>query len=212
MKASRSCDDPELFRKVKDAVTMQQAVEYYGMGVNGRGLCLCPFHKDTHPSMKVYPNGKGFYCFVCGTGGDVIKFAALYRGVSNLEAAKELAEVFRVPVSEPVSYREKREIERARRRRAEIAAFSKRARIYLTVYYGLLCEAVRARNSHFYEGLQNISWAQYMMEQVVLNPEEVLNDQKAVRKIGEIEKRIGGWYFEPGSGDAVPGRDLLSDF
>ena len=71
---------------------MQQTVEYYGLKVNSRGLCLCPFHRDTHPSMKIYPNGKGFYCFVCGAGGDPVKFAALYRGVSNLDAPGRCAQ------------------------------------------------------------------------------------------------------------------------
>lgn len=190
---------------------MQKTVEYYGLKVNSKGLCLCPFHRDTHPSMKIYPNGKGFYCFVCGAGGDPVKFAALYRGVSNLEAAKELAAAFNIPISEPVSYREKREMERVRRRRADISTFAKRARMYLTVYYGLLCEAIRTQNSHFCEGLQNISWAQYMMEQICENPEKVYDDQKAVKKIGEIEGRIGGWYFEPDPNGAVSGRDILSD-
>lgn len=211
MRASRSCNDPELFQKVKDAVTMQQTVEYYGLKVSNKGLCLCPFHRDTHPSMKIYPNGKGFYCFVCGAGGDPVKFTALFRGISNLEAAKELASVFHVPVSEPVSYREKREMELARRRRTEIAAFAKHSKMYLIVYYGLLCEAIRAQNSHFFEGLQNISWAQYMMEQISECPEKVFDDQKAVKKIGEIEGRINNWYFEPGADGAVPGRDILSD-
>lgn len=57
MKASRSCD-PELYSRIKDAVSMQQAVEYCGLHILN-GKCLCPFHKDTHPSMKIYPNGKG---------------------------------------------------------------------------------------------------------------------------------------------------------
>ena len=84
MKESRSCD-PELYSRVKDAVSMQQAVEYCGLHVSN-GKCLCPFHKDTHPSMKIYPNGKGYYCFVCGSGGDQIRFVAAYYGTSNYEA------------------------------------------------------------------------------------------------------------------------------
>lgn len=66
MKASRSCD-PELYQKVKESVSMQQAVEYCGLRILN-GKCRCPFHKDTHPSMKIYPNGNGYYCFVCGAG------------------------------------------------------------------------------------------------------------------------------------------------
>ena len=82
MREFHSCD-PELFRKVKESVSMQAVAEYYGLQVNRKGLCLCPFHHDTDPSMKIYPNGKGFYCFTCGTGGDQIKFAALYQGIGG---------------------------------------------------------------------------------------------------------------------------------
>ena len=107
MRESHSCD-PELFRKVKESVSMQAVAEYYGFQVNKKGLCLCPFHQDQNPSLKIYPNGKGFYCFTCGVGGDQIKFAALYQGIRNEEAAKELAAAFHVPISIPVTYREKR--------------------------------------------------------------------------------------------------------
>ena len=47
MRESRSYD-PELYRKVKESVTMQQAVEYCGLRVI-KDKCLCPFHKDKHP-------------------------------------------------------------------------------------------------------------------------------------------------------------------
>lgn len=110
MRESRSYD-PELYRKVKESVTMQQAVEYCGLRVI-KDKCLCPFHKDQHPSMKIYPDGKGYYCFACGSGGDQVKFVARYLGVSNYAAAKELAQTFGIPIEEPVSYREKREAEK----------------------------------------------------------------------------------------------------
>ena len=88
MKGYHLCSyDPELFRKVREGVSMRQVVEYCGIQVNRKGLCLCPFHHDTDPSLRIYPNGKGFYCFTCGTGGDQIKFTALYRGISNAKAA-----------------------------------------------------------------------------------------------------------------------------
>ena len=89
MKAYRSCDyDPELYRKVKEGVSMQQVAEYYGLKVNRKGLCLCPFHQDQRPSMKIYPDGKGYYCFSCGSGGDQIKFVARYQAGGKYAAAR----------------------------------------------------------------------------------------------------------------------------
>ena len=194
MRDFHSCD-PELFRKVKESVSMQAVAEYYGLQVNKKGLCLCPFHQDKDPSMKIYPNGKGFYCFTCGTGGDQIKFAALFQGIRNEEAAKELAAAFHVPISEPVTYREKREAERKRKRRQEVAAFGKRARMYVQMYRILLCEAIREKNEHFTEALQNITFIEYLLDNLEECPEEVYDDKKAVRRIGEIEGRINDWYI-----------------
>lgn len=187
--------DPDLFRKVKESVSMQQVAEYYGLQLNRKGLCQCPFHQDKNPSLKIYPDGKGFYCFTCGTGGDQIKFAALYSDVSNYEAAKTLAAAFHIPLSEPVTYREKREAELARRRRAAVAAFKKRAMMYVKMYWILLCEAIHERNEHFTEALQNITYIEYLLQNLEECPEEVYEDKKAVRRIGEIEGRIADWYI-----------------
>lgn len=195
MRESRSCKDPDLFRKVKESVTMQQTVEYFGLQIDRRGLCLCPFHQDKHPSMKIYPNGKGFYCFTCGAGGDQIKFAALYRGIRNEEAAKELAEAFHVPLQEPATYREKREAELARNRHCAMDQFIQHAKLFLQMYRILLCEARRdVRDRHFAESLQNLDHVDYLLECLDSCPEDVYKDQKAVRRIGEIEGRVIGWY------------------
>lgn len=193
MRESRLCD-PELFRKVKESVSMQAVAEYYGFQVNKKGLCLCPFHQDKTPSLKIYPNGKGFYCFTCGTGGDQIKFAALYQEIRNEEAAKELAAAFHVPISVPVTYREKREAERKRKQRQNVAAFAKRATMYVRMYWILLCEAIHEKNEHFTEALQNITFIEYLLENLEKCPEEIYGDKKAVIRIGEIEGRINNWY------------------
>ena len=41
----------------------------------GRWMGLCPLHRDHHPSFLVDPNKGLFYCYGCGRGGDVIRFA-----------------------------------------------------------------------------------------------------------------------------------------
>lgn len=39
----------------------------------GNYKCLCPFHTDSDPSLKIYPNNS-WYCFSCEIGGDTIEF------------------------------------------------------------------------------------------------------------------------------------------
>ena len=47
----------------------------------GRWMGLCPLHRDHYPSFLVDPNKGLFYCYGCGRGGDVIRFAEIYHDV-----------------------------------------------------------------------------------------------------------------------------------
>ena len=52
----------------------------------GRLMGLCPLHADHKPSFLVDPHKNLFYCYGCGRGGDVIRFAELYHGARFAEA------------------------------------------------------------------------------------------------------------------------------
>jgi DNA primase len=52
----------------------------------GRLMGLCPLHPDRKPSFLLDPDKNLFYCYGCGRGGDVIRFAELYHGVPFGEA------------------------------------------------------------------------------------------------------------------------------
>jgi DNA primase len=47
----------------------------------GRWMGLCPLHDDHQPSFLIDPGKNLFYCYGCGRGGDVIRFAELYHQV-----------------------------------------------------------------------------------------------------------------------------------
>jgi DNA primase len=51
---------------------------------------LCPLHEDRQPSFLVDPNQDLFYCYGCGRGGDVIRFAELYHQVKFPQAVEWL--------------------------------------------------------------------------------------------------------------------------
>ena len=52
----------------------------------GRWIGLCPLHEDHQPSFLVNTNKDLFYCYGCGRGGDVIRFAELYHQVKFPQA------------------------------------------------------------------------------------------------------------------------------
>ena len=132
--------------------------------------------------------------------------AALYLGISNAEAADKLAAAFQIPVSVPTTYREKREFELKMKKRRKLADFRKRAGMYLQMYRILLCEAKRQPdNPHFLEAVHGLEYIDYLIECLKECPEAVYQDERAVRRIGEIEGRIAEWYFSPAADGAIPG-------
>ena len=65
-------------------------------GANFKGLC--PFHQDNNPSFVVSPNKNICKCFVCGAGGNPIKFYSEYKKISFVEAVEELANKYNIPI------------------------------------------------------------------------------------------------------------------
>ncbi len=53
---------------------------------------LCPFHGEKTPSFTVSADKQIFYCFGCGTGGDVYSYIMKQRGSNFMEALKMLAQ------------------------------------------------------------------------------------------------------------------------
>ncbi len=52
---------------------------------------LCPFHSEKTPSFTVSPEKQIFYCFGCGTGGNVFSFLMKQENLSFPEALRSLA-------------------------------------------------------------------------------------------------------------------------
>lgn len=56
-------------------------------------IALCPFHDDKNPSMQISKEKQIFKCFVCGSGGNAIKFVEMYEHISFFEAMQKVAEL-----------------------------------------------------------------------------------------------------------------------
>jgi hypothetical protein len=74
---------------IKANVAPADAAKMYGLSVQRNGMARCPFHNDTHPSMKLYDDH--FYCFACGAHGDVIDLTAKLLGLNFKETVHRLA-------------------------------------------------------------------------------------------------------------------------
>ena len=74
---------------------------------------LCPFHNEKTGSFTVFPNTKSFYCFGCGSGGDVITFVMKMENLDYTGAVEFLAKRAGMPIPE-ISDDDKTLVRRAR--------------------------------------------------------------------------------------------------
>jgi DNA primase len=72
---------------------------------------LCPFHTEKTPSFTVSPAKQIFYCFGCGSGGNVFTFLMKQEGLSFPETARRLAKRYGIDLPiKPLSPDQKKKI------------------------------------------------------------------------------------------------------
>lgn len=192
-----------MFKEIKDAVSVRDAASFYGYTVGRGGMMCCPFHDDKHPSMKVDTR---FHCFGCGADGDVINFVQMLFGLDAKQAALKLAGDFRIPVDiwkppDVIKVKKTRE-----RRQSLNERFQKnKIRFWKTItdYYQLL---LRWREQYapaspdeewderFVLAVQNIDLLEYVMDCFIEGDLETQVDiiNEYGRNIKEYERRING--------------------
>lgn len=77
--------------EIRQRVSALQAAEVYGLDPDRSGFVHCPFHTgDNHGSLKLYPGDRGWHCFGCGAGGDVIDLVRKLFGLTFQQAVVRL--------------------------------------------------------------------------------------------------------------------------
>jgi DNA primase catalytic core len=85
---------PEVKERIKREVSIQRLAEARGIKLRRCGkelIGLCPFHKDTNPSLNIDPVKNVWSCKgACGEGGDVIEWVKRAEGISFSHALELL--------------------------------------------------------------------------------------------------------------------------
>ncbi|MCM1133608.1 MAG: DNA primase [Ruminococcus flavefaciens] len=84
----------DFLTKLRNANPIETLIgSYVSLKRRGRNyVCNCPFHSERTPSFTVFTDTQSFYCFGCGSGGDVITFVMKSENLDFTEATKFLAE------------------------------------------------------------------------------------------------------------------------
>lgn len=104
---------------IKDCVTMPELASTLGFQVDRAGFMACPFHQgDRTASLKLYGGKRGYYCFGCHKGGNIIQFVMEYLNMEFEPAVRYIADRFNIPLTESDSLSE--EAIRESKKRAEL--------------------------------------------------------------------------------------------
>lgn len=82
-------------KTIKERLTIQEVLSYYGLHPDQHDRLCCPFHADKTPSLQIYPATNTFCCFSsnCNAGtGDVIQFIQLKENCTKHEALVKATE------------------------------------------------------------------------------------------------------------------------
>ncbi len=162
-----------IFDDIKELVDVPTAARSYGVEVHRGNMALCPFHRERHPSCKLYADH--YYCFGCQAHGAVIKLVQELFGLRAIEAVKQINSDFALglDLDKPP------DMEKINRRRMEITEHkAEKARVehmydVLLRYFTLLdkykmlyvpTSPDEETDRRFVYALQNIGYAEYMLE------------------------------------------------
>lgn len=181
-----------IFETVKQSVTTRQAAERYGIRVERNGMCRCPFHDDSTPSMKL---DRRYYCFGCGATGDVIDFVSQLRGIGSKEAAILLAQDFAIPYEDSAG-----KTNRPRQQNTDEQNYQHMERYCSRVlldYDQLLCRwkedyapqtPENGYHPRFVEALQKLSLVEYLLDELLCG--DIQARASVVIEYGEEVRKI----------------------
>ncbi len=79
---------------IKSRVSAYDAGLALGLQPDRRGWVCCPLHGETKPSMMLWHGSRGFHCYGCNKGGDVISLVRSVRECTFWEAVEWLNSAF----------------------------------------------------------------------------------------------------------------------
>jgi DNA primase len=80
-----------LRKKLPSSITYYQSQDIQLRGGGAWRDAICPFHKDTKPSLRVNIEKGAYRCMVCGArGGDILAFHMHKHGLGFIQACQEL--------------------------------------------------------------------------------------------------------------------------
>lgn len=160
---------------IKDTISARDVGEKIGLEIR-HGRCKCPLHNGNDFNCVLYSGNRGFYCHVCKSGGDVIKFAQEYYKMSFPDSIRWLNSAFGLgmDIDSPMSSEAVRQAENAQRMRAaerEFREWKAKNRFDMFLTADRILEMLEEKRDKNVPRTANETWNRQFCEAVRLIPE-----------------------------------------
>lgn len=191
-----------IFEEIKEAVSVKEIASFYGLNLNRNGFCICPFHPDKNPSMKV--EDTHYHCFGCGAHGDAVNLVAELYGLSQYDAVKKIIHDLQLPIDISIKRNMREAVQKTKEESFRVIALQVRKALQvLHEYHHLLITWKRELapdnpetdismcHPLFLEALGNLEKVNWMMDELMnLKQTEQIEFLKTYgEEIKEIESR-----------------------
>lgn len=149
---------------IKQMYSMRDIIERYNLQVNRSGFAKCPFHNDSHPSMKIYKDS--YHCFSCNSHGDIFSFVQDMDNITFKEAFLSLGGTYDDSdsyESKLALYKVKKEKER-REKEQEKLRIDSLNNLYLINFYKDLIEKSEPLSTVQADAIHALSYQLYLFE------------------------------------------------
>lgn len=161
----------DIFREIKSRLFITDICTAYGVKIERKSgdklFVRCPFHSEDTASLALYPDNS-FYCFGCGTGGDIINFVERLYNLTPLQAAQKINEDFHLELEAGCADAKGKEAKKDREMLTRFEWWISRAYIILCDYLHILREfneqPGKVWNDSLYEAAANITFVEYLIK------------------------------------------------
>ena len=161
-------DTKERVREATDIVDLISG--YLDLRREGRGFsAICPWHDDSHPSLKINPDRQTWKCWVCNIGGDVFSFVQQREGIGFGEALRMLAEKAGIPLGDPRQAHKAAQVRDEKQAIYQVMAWAE------SLFHRYLLEAPQARSAREYLEGRNITQESIKTWHIGYAPDEWLS-------------------------------------
>lgn len=161
---------------IKESVSAIDVANVLGWEIR-HGRCKCPVHGGTDYNCRLYPGDRGYVCWVCKSGGDVVRLVqeSIMKGATFKDVLVWFNDTFGLglDLESTITPEQRRQAEKAQRMRKEAIEFQQwkdRMKLELALCVDRILEKLEEQRDIYAPKTKDEPWDSRFCEAVRLTP------------------------------------------